>query len=228
MDNVDFSITNSFIFDFDSTIVSIETLDTIIKNKVTDEDVKNGIDDITRRCMNGEIDFNTSLNSRISMTKLTFTDFDNMGKKIVDYINPGIEKVIEFLHEKEQKIFIISGGFVSSVVPAAEKLGISIANCFANDYVADDKENVIGVMETPMAFDKGKVHIVKNLREHHALPGRVIMIGDGITDYEVYEEKMADVFIGCGFVVERPKVKELAKYFVNTPQELLSLFNEFK
>ncbi len=224
MENIDLKQINTFIFDFDSTIVSIETLDTIIKSKLDDEDVKNKIDDITKQSMNGELDFNKSLLSRITAADLNADDFKEMAGKICDYIIPDIKKAIDFLNENNQKIFIISGGFMEIIKPVADKLGIPFENCFANDIKVDNDDNVIGVLDQPLAYDKGKSNIIKQLRQHSAIIGKTIMIGDGMSDYEVFENKQADVFIGCGFVVSRPNVVNKAPYFVNDPIELIDLF----
>lgn len=223
MEDLNLSIPNSFIFDFDSTVVSIETLDTIVKSKINDRDAERKIDEITCRCMNGEMDFNASLTARLQAVKLNSEDFKAAAATITDYIVPGMEDAFAFLRENGQDLFIISGGFIELVKPVAQKLGISLTNCFANDYIVDDDDNVIGVMDTPLAYDKGKVNIVRNLREQSCLRGRTVMIGDGMSDYDVFKEKQADIFIGCGFTAARPKVKENSPFFVSSPAELIAL-----
>ncbi len=218
---------NSFIFDFDSTIVSIETLDTIIKNKLDDEEIKQKIDDITKKSMNGELDFNTSITTRISSAQLNANDFKKMASEINNHIIPQIPEIITYLIEKEQNVFIISGGFIEIIKPTADKLGIPFTNCFANDIVVDENDNVTGILDTPLAYEKGKNAIVKQLRLQSALTGKVVMIGDGMSDFDVYGKGDADIFIGCGFIETRQNVKDKAPYFAKTTQSLLDIITGF-
>jgi hypothetical protein len=47
------------------------------------------------------------------------------------------------------------------------------------------------------------------------------MIGDGVTDMNVWKQKIANEFIGAGYVAKREKIQKEAKYFANTVDELI-------
>ena len=49
------------------------------------------------------------------------------------------------------------------------------------------------------------------------------MVGDGMSDYQVYADGLADLFVGCGFHVVRPQVRARAPVFVETPAQLQAL-----
>ena len=217
---------NSFIFDFDSTLVTIETLDTLIKQNLSgreNEDARRRIDEITAQAMNGELDFSASLSERLRLSRARSKHFARMAAHIVDFITPGIDKVVRLLSRKGQKLFIISGGFSEIVRPVAELFGIPEGRCFANDYVADAEGRVVGVEDGPLAREGGKSQVVRALKEQGQLTGTTVMLGDGMSDYQVYADGLADLFIGCGFNAARPNVESLSLVFVKTSAELLEL-----
>jgi D-3-phosphoglycerate dehydrogenase len=216
---------NSFVFDFDSTLVTIETLDALLKNCLSDDETRRRIDDITARAMNGELAFDASLSERLRLARARTEDFARMAGEIVKFATPGMAEVLEFLERRGQELFIVSGGFTEIVRPVAELFGIPGGHCFANDFIADASGGVVGVRsENPLAHEGGKQRVLRALREDNdRLPGAVVMLGDGMSDYAVYADGMADFFIGCGFNVVRPAVKAAAPVFAETAAELRPL-----
>jgi phosphoserine phosphatase len=214
---------NSFVFDFDSTLVSIETFDDIIKNSSDDKNIKKQIDEITNKAMNGELDFHESITSRFKAAKLNKKHFDDAVLTIVEHITPGIEKVIDFLHKKDQVVFILSAGFISTILPVAEKFDIPPQNCFANDILVDSKGEVVGLKESPLIYDGGKNKILTELKNSGKLVGKIVMLGDGMSDCKTYLEGFSDYFVGCGFNIIREKVKNNSDIFVNTVETLMDV-----
>jgi phosphoserine phosphatase SerB len=214
---------NSFVFDFDSTLVSIETLDTLLQRCLSDDETRRRIDDITARAMNGELDFDASLSERLRLAKARTEHFARMAGEIAGFVTPGISDVLTFLKRRGQELFIVSGGFTEIVRPVAGLFGVPEDHCFANEYLADRDGGVTGVRaENPLAHEGGKQKVLRALREENRLPGAVVMLGDGLSDYGVYAEGLADFFIGCGFNVVRPNVKAAAPVFVETAAALRS------
>jgi D-3-phosphoglycerate dehydrogenase len=217
---------NSFVFDFDSTLVTIETLDTLLKNCLSDDETRRRIDDITARAMNGELDFDASLSERLRLARARTEDFARMAGEILKFVTPGMAEVLEFLKRRGQELFIVSGGFAEIVRPVAGLFGVPDAHCFANEFIADEDGNVIGVhSENPLAHEGGKQRVLRALKEDGCLPGTVVMLGDVMSDYAVYADGLADFFIGCGFNVVRPAVKAAAPVFVETAAELRLLLD---
>jgi phosphoserine phosphatase len=218
---------NSFIFDFDSTLVTVETFDDMIKNSTRDEKIRRQIDEITDRAMNGELDFHESITSRFRAAKLTKKHFDDAAQSICKHITPGIEDAINFLCKKKQKIFILSAGFIRVVLPVADKFNIPRENCFANNVEIDDGGNIVSLVESPLIYDGGKNKILSELKNSGILAGKIVMLGDGMSDCKTYLEGFSDYFIGCGFNVAREKVKNNSKIFVNTTAELQKILFEW-
>ena len=119
------------IFDFDSTIVSIETLDFLISDIARQGNSK--IHEITNRAMSGNLSFGESLKMRFASAQLTKKYIIQMQSIICEYITPGVVK--SFIKLKDTyDLYIISGGFLEIIHPVAEKLQIPKKNCFANEF----------------------------------------------------------------------------------------------
>jgi D-3-phosphoglycerate dehydrogenase len=219
---LDMARQNSFIFDFDSTIVTLKTLDTLIKRNMESDEDRGKIDDITMRAMNGELDFNTSITTRLRLSGARREHFAQLAAEIGNFLTPGMADVLNVLNRKGQKLFIVSSGFMEIIRPIAELFEIPMENCFANEYLADADGSVTGVCDGPLVHEGGKSAIVNGLRRQDRLPGLVIMLGDGMSDYAVYADGLADLFIGCGFNVARPNVKARSPIFMETSAALLS------
>ncbi|MDR3230369.1 MAG: HAD-IB family phosphatase, partial [Synergistaceae bacterium] len=170
---------NSFIFDFDSTIVTLETLDTLIKRNMERDEDRKKIDDITTRAMNGELDFNASITTRLRISRAHRSHFARMAAEIGDFLTPGMGEVLNFLNRKKQKLFIVSAAFSEIVRPVAKLFDIPLDDCFANEYLSDADGSVIGVREGPLVHEGGKSAVVRELKRENRLPGLVVMLGDG-------------------------------------------------
>jgi D-3-phosphoglycerate dehydrogenase len=166
--------------------------------------------------MNGELDFDASLSERLRLARARAEDFARMAGEIEVFLTPGMGGILDSLRRRGQELFIVSGGFTEIVRPAARLFGIPGENCFANEYVADEYGNVVGVRrENPLAHEGGKQRVLRMLREQNRLPGTVVMLGDGMSDYRVCADGLADLFIGCGFNAVRPNVKAAAESNAN-------------
>jgi HAD superfamily phosphoserine phosphatase-like hydrolase len=220
--SLDMTRRNSFIFDFDSTIISIESLDTLIGRNLNDEE-RRLVEDITGRAMNGEMDFASSLATRLRLGGLRREDFAWMAGEITNFLTPDVGDVLNALTQRGQDLFVVSGGFLEIVRPVARYFGIPDDHCFANEYITDAEGRVVGVRDGPLAREGGKSEVVRILREQNRLPGVVVMLGDGMSDCQVYLDGLADMFVGCGFNVARPNVKARSPMFAETAADLLTL-----
>lgn len=197
--------------DFDSTIVSMETLDEIAKFSMRksnyDVDVVQKIEDITELGMQGKINFTQSLYMRLDLIKLHKSDIDEFTNEVVNSITVSVDKNKDFIKKNKERIIIVSGGFRDLIVPAVQQIGIDECNVYANNFMFDVEGNVAGFDNNNyLAAPFGKARQV----EHLQLNGRVIMVGDGWTDYEVKQEGAADDFIAFTEHVFRERVAQHA------------------
>ncbi len=205
-----------FIFDFDSTLVTEESLNTLIMSGVDDvfeyKNLQRKIEEISCRGMSGELSMNESLNERIHIRKIRREEIEEKQNGICETLTPGIEDVIKHLQKHSVPIFIISGGLIDFIIPVAEHLNIPVEHCFGNSFVWDRQNVVIGFDEgNPLTQNYGKSTIIeKFIRSKFSDDCQLYMVGDGVTDFEPLERKVVDRFVGFGVNVYREKVEKLA------------------
>ncbi|NTU46486.1 phosphoglycerate dehydrogenase [Candidatus Roizmanbacteria bacterium] len=184
-----------FVIDFDSTFVQIETLDRLAEialemNPKKDQLVQQ-IKEITQKGMNGEIPFSTSLHSRLALFKLKKEHLQRLHLELRSKITPSVLRNKAFFQHYASQIYIISGGFREYIVPLVAEFGISEDHVCANTLVVNNKGEITGCDETNvLAQEKGKIKQIKALQ----LPGKIHVIGDGYSDYEIKAAGQAHSF----------------------------------
>lgn len=206
------------IFDFDSTIVSIETLDFLLTNftETNDQDIEK----ITNRAMNGELSFRTSLQMRLENARVMRSHIVKMQSTVCEYITKNAEACLQAL-QKECDIYIVSGGFLEIIHPIANKISISQQNCFANEFIYENDKVVGFNKENPLSESGGKIKVVQHIMQTNNYK-QTFMIGDGYTDLEVFKAIPSVIFCGFGEHVTRKVVLDEAKNFFYNFQDLTS------
>jgi len=204
--------TKCAIFDFDSTLVSIETLDFLIGK--TAKENQQEVEKITNMAMSGKLTFADSLRLRFAHIKLKKSDIDDLKNEICNYITDGFISGISQL-KSEFDIYIISGGFLEIINPVAEKLGIAKENCFANNFIYEGLKIVGFDQSNIMSQNGGKPKIVAQILTKKSYD-KIFMIGDGYTDLEVSKANPDVTFCGFGEHAAREVViKEAPNFFYN-------------
>ncbi len=205
------------IFDFDSTLVSIETLDFLISKSNSGE--KKSVENITTLAMSGKITFADSLRMRFSNINLTKKDIEKLKDEICAYITNGFEQGISEL-KNDFDLYIISGGFIEIIYPVAQRLGISKDHCFANNFIFQGNEIIDFDQKNILAQNGGKPKIVAKILTDKSYE-KIFMIGDGYTDLEVAKADHRVIFCGFGAHVAREAVRAEAKYFFYNVESLV-------
>ena len=207
----------SFIFDFDSTIITKESLDEVLLLSVDEakkENLKQQLEIITNQGMNGEIDLKSSIQKRLQLIDLQEKDIINFQNQVINFITPGIPDIIKLLQKNNCNIYFISGGLLDCLLPVAQELNIPKENCFANTYIMQNNKIILDE-ENPLMHSNGKSKIIEKIKQISPAH-KTIIIGDGISDLIPFEEKIADDFIGFGVNQVRPTVQKRApRYFIN-------------
>ncbi|AJC48877.1 HAD-IB family phosphatase [Allofrancisella guangzhouensis] len=212
----------NIIFDFDSTLIKKESLELILEPILKEfPDKLKEIEDITNLGMQGQINFRKSLEKRLAIaspTKASIEDF--VIKHYPNLLTVGILELIIDLKQAGFNIWIFSGGLTDCIIPFAEYLGITKNNIFAVDVVWAENggfyslDNTNGACDSKLsAFEKVKSLFV----------GEVIVVGDGYTDYQLYESGFVDKFIVYTEHVVRENVTGKAKHIANNIHELRDL-----
>ena len=195
----------NFIFDFDSTLVTKETLDEMLK-PFLDMEKRKEIDETTQMAMNGQITFRESLEKRLKLGGLNKNIVAEVQQDTKNSLTIGIKEFIGELKQlKNVNIFIVSGGFKEIIVPTAKLLNIPETNVFANQFDFNSVGAVIGVKDNLLLQKQGKVAVIKDAKNKNIINGKCVMVGDGYTDLETYLYGAVDDFICFCAVVERER-----------------------
>jgi phosphoserine phosphatase len=163
------------VFDMDSTIVDFETINQMASFAGVDREVE----EITERAMNGELDFEEALRSRVRLLKGTpIGALEEIAKNI--QLTPGSEELIRHLKQVGYKTALISGGFTYFTDILKERLGFDYT--FAN--VLEIKGGVLtGEIEGEIIDASAKGRIVNDLAQIEGIsPDSVVAVGDGAND----------------------------------------------
>jgi D-3-phosphoglycerate dehydrogenase / 2-oxoglutarate reductase len=212
----------TFIIDFDSTFVTVESLDELAKislaHHADKEKIANEIAEITRAGMEGNMDFPTSLKKRVALFAPTTDDINQCILFLKDHLSPSVKRNKAFFKEFHKQIFIISGGFREYILPVVKEFGIVEDHILANTFTYDKKGKITGFNKNnPLAQVNGKGKAVAALHRK----GEICVIGDGITDYQIKEQGKADVFFAFIENVHRKGVAAKADKIIRSFDELL-------
>ena len=190
-------------FDMDGTILEAEAIDEIAKRAGVQERVA----ELTRRAMNGEVDFEYALKERVRLLKgLPIKVIEEVAEKLP--ISKGAEEVVKTLKSMGFITVLITGGFDVVAKKVAERLGFDY--WFANRLgVEDGKLN--GEVEVLVSGGGSKLELLKRVAEAHGIDlEECVAVGDGANDLLVLEK----VGLGIGFK-PKPVVEERVRAVVN-------------
>lgn len=214
-------------FDFDSTLVEFETLDELIALSIRElpiaeqAHVMNEVKAITDRGMNGDLALLDSMRKRLEVAKISQNTVQDFGRRSTERITLGIPKLIDELQQLGHRVMIVSGGFLECIEPVRAVLRIDKENCFANRFIYDESGFVVDIdSNSPLAYADGKSRILETRSD----PKRLLMVGDGRTDIEVFESGIANDFIGFAVHQKRQYIVEhapLVCYSINECKHLL-------
>jgi phosphoserine phosphatase len=161
--------------DMDSTIVTSETLDEIAAYA----GLKAQIAEITRRSMNGELDFRQALIERVGMlTGLDASALDRTWE--ATEITPGAQALVATMRAHGAYCALVSGGFTFFTGRVADKLGFH-AHYSNTLLVAEGK--LTGKVAEPILDRDAKLASLKRLAAEHGLPlSAALTVGDGAND----------------------------------------------
>lgn len=175
-----------FVIDFDSTFISVESLDLLaevsLKQVPEREEILEKIKKITRDGMVGKIGFRESLEKRLKLMSFGISEINETAKLLKKKITPSILRNKKFFKANKDRIYIVTGGFERMIFPVIEEFGIDKSHVLANKFILDKSGKAIGFEKTrPTSQAQGKASAVREL----GLVGEVIVVGDGYTDLEI-------------------------------------------
>lgn len=216
-----------FLIDYDSTFSRVEALD-ILAEISLDEAIDRAsmiqrIKTVTDLGMNGDLSFEASINERLNILKAHRNHLSPLITRLKGLVTESMARNASFFETYSDSIYIVSSGFRDFIVPVVVEYGIKPDHVIANSFVFDDAGFIIGLdTDNPLSGDQGKVKIMSR---YDFSSKEVVVIGDGYTDYELYDAGIADRFYAYTEHVARPKVVEIADNIVTSLDEILTLEN---
>jgi phosphoserine phosphatase len=196
--------------DMDSTIVTSETLDELAHFAGVGPQVA----DITRRAMNGELDFEAALNARVALLKgLPLTVVDTVLSQTS--LMPGAKTLIKGLKQHGTTCILISGGFTVFTGAIAQQCGF---DHHVGNTLAHANGLLTGEVTHPIVDKHTKLATLQQFSQQLGAPPQAVWaMGDGANDLPMLQA----AGLGIG-VKPKPIVAEaLANCLLYNPLDCL-------
>jgi len=196
----------SLFFDFDSTIVSGEAIDELAQIALANAPDRATrvatIHAITNAGMEGAMPIDESLRQRMDMLQIRAHMIAPLVERLQQQVSPSLLRHAALLKNMRDQIWIISSGFHEWIDPVVSTLGLRTDHVNANRLLAD-ADGILRLDPTSRCATVGsKARAAASLG---CAPPR-IMIGDGMTDFEVRRDGACDYFAAWTESVVRPAV----------------------
>lgn len=211
-----------YIIDFDSTFTQVEALDELARISLKDhpdrELIYKKIEDLTNASMEGRLSFTDSLEQRVKLLEANREHLKQLVRHLRKKVSTSFSRNSIFFKNHQDEVLIVSGGFKEFIIPVVTEYFIKKENIYANTFLFDGNDNIIGYDRTnPLSQEGGKVKLLKELD----LQGDIFGIGDGYSDFQLKESGMIKKFFAYTENIERKSVTEKADYITPSFDEFL-------
>ena len=217
---------DNLIIDFDSTFISLESLDEFILNNISNSanssELRAKIEKITNQGMEGIIDFNFSVNERLKYLSANRDNLKYFTKILKKNITKSFLSNKQFIIKNSNKILIISGGFTELIAPVVEDFQIEKDQIYANEFMLNKNGMIKTISKKTLAYKhRTKAHLVRSLN----LKGVTHIIGDGMTDCEVWRKGYADEFYAFTENMERKAVVNSSRHAIDCLDDYIKIIS---
>ena len=186
--------------DLESTIIENEMLDELAESL----GIRPRVAEITRRAMNGEIDFVTALEARVALLKGMETKVLKEAAARIR-LTPGARVLVATMRRAGAATALVSGGFTVFAEPVAAALGFDrvVAN-----RLGLVRGRITGTVQPPIVTRDTKRQALLTLATELGItPAQTIAVGDGANDLPM----LAAAGLGIAFH-PKPMVAEIARW----------------
>lgn len=181
------------VLDVDSTLIENEVIELLAEQAGSLADVSA----ITFRAMNGELDFEESLRSRVATLRgLQESVFATVGAKVT--VTDGVPEMIAGIQSAGGRVGVVSGGFHEVVDPVATRLGLNYWRANRLEVV---EGKLTGDLTGPIIDAAAKATTLREWAEDFGVPlSQTVAVGDGANDLPM----MAITGLAVGFDAKAP------------------------
>lgn len=192
------------ISDMDSTMITVECIDELADYA----GIKEQIAEITERAMQGELDFEEALKSRIALLKGLD---DSAIQQCLDervQIMPGAQNLVRTMRKLGAITILVSGGFTSFSGPVAEMIGFEH---FEANVLGVENRVLTGMLDGPIVDSRRKAELLTETISSSGLSAKdCLAVGDGANDIPMIE------LAGLGVAYQaKPKAAQAANVAIN-------------
>lgn len=190
------------VLDADSTLIRNEVIELIADEAGRGPEVAAA----TEAAMRGEVDFATSLRSRVSaLAGVPVERFARVLERIEP--TPGVVELIDGVHDRGGLVGVVSGGFHEILDVVAPSLGVDM---WRANRLTVDAGALTGTVDGPIVDGEAKAASLREWAAAHGVPlSQTLAIGDGANDLLM----MATAGLGVAFNA-KPAVRSRADLVV--------------
>ncbi|HHI30383.1 phosphoserine phosphatase SerB [Methanosarcinales archaeon ex4484_138] len=169
------------VFDMDSTLIDAETIDELAKAAGVGDEVA----EITRRAMNGEMDYGEALRKRVALLRGLSVERAIEAVDQIQY-NPGAKELVDRVRSLGYRTAMISGGFTLSADRIGRELGMDYV--YSNELVVNG--NIFtGEVRGPLTEHDSKMRVLIRIAKEEGVDHKkCVVIGDGANDIQLFKE----------------------------------------
>lgn len=164
------------ISDMDSTMITVECIDELADYA----GIKSEIAAITERAMQGELDFEEALRSRVALLEGLDTAAIQLCLDERVKIMPGAETLVRTMAQSGASTILVSGGFTKFAKPVAQAIGFE---SFHANILGEDGSLLTGGLDGPIVDSSRKDELLQSGAQAASLSLELCMaVGDGAND----------------------------------------------
>jgi phosphoserine phosphatase len=191
--------------DMDSTIITSETLDEI----AAEAGIKDQVAEITRRSMNGELDFATALRERVAMLKGQDLGALERVWRATQFTS-GARTLVATMRSFGATCALVSGGFTYFTERVAAELGFDLQRA---NILLDNGSTLTGEVGEPILDRDTKLATLKELAEKRGVKlAATLAVGDGANDLAMLKE----AGLGVAYYAKPIVAAEVANHIEHT------------
>lgn len=210
----------SVVFDFDSTLVPVESLEVACgRAPGATAGIRAEIERITNEGMSGAMPFADAIRRRLELLPPRREDVEALGRELASAPTAGASGTVSWLRAEGHEAWIVSGGFRDLLLVVGEALGIPAERIGGVSVTWNEDGSFGGLVDD--GFSRSKVEGVRRSGMVFARPA--VGVGDGATDLALRDAGLVDHFVAYTEHVRRDGVVEQADYEARSMRELAAV-----